>query len=78
MTTSRIIATGSIEKPVYRLTKDFENDGLKFNLSMLIDSNDVGKAEKYMVKLAETITNDDFQKYIQSHQSFVYLDKEYK
>ena len=78
MTESRVIATGSAEKPVYRLTKDYENDGLKFNLSMLIKSSNIGKAEKWLEKLAETITNETYQQYKQSKQAFYYLEERYK
>lgn len=78
MTESRIIATGSTEKPVYRLTKDFTINDLKFNLSMLIDSANVGRAEKYLEKVAKTVTSDKYQEYSRSHQPFLYLDERYK
>lgn len=78
MTESRVVATGTAEKPVYRLTKDYEHDGLFFNLSMLVKSSNIGKAEKWLEKLAGTITQDHYNEYQNSKLPFHYLEERYK
>jgi len=75
---NRVVQTASDKNVAYRLTKDYENNGLKFNLSMLIDSNNVGKAEKFLEKLAKSITSEKYQQYVNTHQAFMYLEERYK
>lgn len=68
---SRIIQQASIEKPVYRLCKDYSVDGREFSLNLVITDEDAGSAEKFMDKVAKTVP-ENFQR------PFQYLDETYK
>lgn len=74
---SKIIQQATPEKPVYRLAKDYEVDGLQFGLNLLTDDNDAGKAEKYMDKIAKGFKRDEVRDLLGRSQPFVYLNKRY-
>lgn len=78
MTKSRIIQMASLEKPVYRLSKDYTKDGVKFGISLLTDKKDMAKAEKFMDDTAEELTREEVVQYIRRPAPFTYLNKEYK
>jgi len=76
MSPSRIVSKATVESPAYRIVKPYEVDGTPFALSMLITNSNVGKAEKWLDKMAETVTKKQLDN--SRAQVFVYLDERYK
>ena len=74
---AKIVQTATLDAPVYRLAKDYEVEGLTFGVNLLTDDNDAGKAERFMDKLAKTLTRDEVNSMIHSNRPFTYLDKNY-
>lgn len=72
---SKILKTASDETPLYRLCKDYDIDGLKFSLNMIITDMNIGKAEKFMDKTATGVTAEQVKNI---NAPFVWLDNEYK
>lgn len=74
---AKIIQTATLDAPVYRLAKDYEIDDIIFGINLLTDDNDAGKAEKFMDKLAKSLTREEVNAMIHSNRPFTYLDKSY-
>lgn len=72
---TRIIQTATEKVPVYRLCKDYDMDGLKFGLNLIITDKNVGKGEDFMDKVAKTVTEQQVKSI---NSPFVWLDAEYK
>lgn len=76
MSPSRIVGKATIESPAYRIVKPYVVEGLPFALSILITDENVGKAEKWLDKAAESVTKEQVNK--SRTKVFVYLDERYK
>lgn len=72
---TKIIKQASEEVPVYRLCKDYDVNGLKFALNLIITDNDAGAAEAFMDKTAKKITKDQLKN---MNAPFVWLDNKYE
>lgn len=75
MDETRIIKQASEEVPVYRLCKDYDIDGLKFALNMIITDKDAGKAEDFMDKVAKKVTKEEVKGI---NTPFIWSDKVYE
>lgn len=78
MDKSRIIQVASLEKPVYRLCKDYEIDGIIFALNLLTDDKDAKRLEKFLDDTVKNLTREQAVEYINRSVSFSYLDTQYK
>lgn len=75
MTRSRIIQQASIKEPVWRLCKDYSVDGIEFALNLLTDQKDMKKAEKFMDKVAKSVTREQAVEYTHSRNPYIYLNE---
>jgi hypothetical protein len=76
MTPNRIVGKCTTENPAYRIVKPYELDGKKYAISMLITATNIGKAEKWLDKISESITEKQIND--AKTQVFVYLEERYK
>ena len=72
---TKILKSASVETPLYRLCKDYDMDGVKFSLNMVITDTDAGKAEKFLDKTAKSITAEQVKNI---RTPYVWLDNQYE
>lgn len=72
---SRIIKQASEETPVYRLCKDYDIDGLKFALNLVITDKNAGRGEDFMDEVAKKVTKDEVKGI---NSPFLWLNELYK
>lgn len=77
ITKSMIVVRASEEAPFYRLAKDYEAGDQKFALLLLTTKKNLGKAEKFLDKCAESITKEKASE-AKHIRGFQYLGVEYK
>jgi hypothetical protein len=73
-----VISQATIEKPVYRVSVDYEINGLKFNIGMITADNLIKNVYKYLDSLSESITAQQITALQRSRNPFIYLEGSYK
>lgn len=73
-----IIGQATMDNPVYRVSVDYDIDGLKFNIGMITTETKIDKVNKFFDKLAVNISAMELEKLRRSGKSSNYIDERFK